>query len=56
MSHTRLCADCGLALHAEEVTQLHEHGGPHFDHWRARLAATVGAVIPERMDTNPEQR
>ncbi len=48
MSHTRLCPDCSKRLKIEVVTQLHEHRGPWFEHWRVRIAASVGATIPER--------
>jgi hypothetical protein len=30
--------------------------GPFAQHWRQRMAASVGAVIPERVDTNTEER
>jgi hypothetical protein len=56
MSHTRLCADCGRRIKIEAVTQIHEHEGPWFDHWRQRMAASVGAVIPERLDATTDER
>lgn len=45
LSHTRLCGDCGPALLAASVIEQVEHDGPIFQHWRARIAASVGAVI-----------
>jgi hypothetical protein len=45
LSHTRLCGDCGVARLAASVVEQVEHDGPIFQHWRARIAASVGAVI-----------
>lgn len=56
LSHTRLCADCGKRIKLDVINQLHYHEGPWFNHWRVRIAASVGAVIPERLDTTPERR
>lgn len=47
MSHTRLCPECGPAILAASVVQQVEHEGPIFQHWRARIAASVGAVLPD---------
>jgi len=30
------------------LEQLHYHRGPVFEDWRERVAASVGAVIPEK--------
>lgn len=46
LSHTRLCGECGPLLLAAAVIQQVEHDGPVFQHWRARIAASVGAMIP----------
>jgi hypothetical protein len=48
LSHTRLCGDCGMTRLAASVVEQVEHEGPIFQHWRARIAASVGAVIAER--------
>ena len=45
MSHTRLCPECGPLALAEAVTQQVNHDGPIFQHWRRRIAASVGAAI-----------
>jgi len=29
----------------ENAMQLHEHSGPFFEHWRRKVAASVGAVL-----------
>jgi hypothetical protein len=50
LSHTRLCGDCGPARLAASVVEQIEHDGPIFQHWRARIAASVGAVVAERSD------
>ena len=42
------CGSCAVSLMETALTELHEHRGPTFDRWRVRLAASVGAVIPER--------
>ena len=56
MSHTCLCSDCGARIEIENAVQLHYHNGPRFDHWRQRIAASVGAIIPERLDATSEER
>jgi predicted amidophosphoribosyltransferase len=39
------CERCGLELAREAAANLHQHNGPKFEHWRRRLAASVGAVL-----------
>jgi hypothetical protein len=39
------CRDCGLDRCVDNALQLHEHDGPHFDHWRRQCAAAFGAVL-----------
>lgn len=45
LSATGLCPECSERRFREEVTQLIEHRGPHFDHWRRRVAASVGVTL-----------
>ena len=47
MSHTRLCRDCGPLLLAASVIEQVNHDGPTFQHWRRRIAASVGAVVAD---------
>jgi len=47
LSHTRLCRDCGPAILAASVIEQVNHDGPTFQHWRRRIAASVGAVISD---------
>ena len=56
LSHTRLCNDCGVKRKTDELSQLHEHGGPHFDHWRRQVILAAGGIVPDRLDTALEQR
>ena len=44
LSNTRLCADCGLERLNASVHEQIAHNGPIFDHWRRRIAASVGAI------------
>lgn len=39
------CSRCGLERSADEQLQLAEHRGPYFEHWRERMAASVGGVL-----------
>ena len=39
------CAACGTGRSEANALQLHAHEGEHFDHWRRRVAASVGAVL-----------
>ena len=34
-----------------EVTQLRNHSGPHFDHWRKQMAACVGGVLLDEVSS-----
>ena len=49
LSHTRLCRACGPAILAASVIQQQAHDGPIFQHWRVRIAASVGGVIPDEL-------
>jgi hypothetical protein len=44
LSSTKLCVDCGLGRWTANHSQLKAHSGPWFDHWRRRVAASVGAL------------
>lgn len=37
--------DCAKAAMRANNVQLSEHRGPYFDHWRRRMAASVGGVL-----------
>lgn len=39
------CHDCGQILQAAGIVQQANHTGPVFEHWRNRVAASVGATI-----------
>ncbi len=56
MSHNRLCADHARKRFADNLVAMKTMTGPFAHHWRVRMAASVGAVIPERLDTTPERR
>lgn len=48
LSHTRLCQQCWETRLIASVVEQKQHSGPIFQHWRLRIAASVGAVFPER--------
>lgn len=48
ISQTGLCPEHSLERMVDNLVQLKQHSGPRFDHWRRRIAASVGASIPER--------
>ena len=56
LSHNRLCASCSGSRFGGNLVAMKTMTGPFAHHWRQRMAASVGAVIPERLDTNPERR
>ncbi len=39
------CIACGIARQHAEIDQLRAHSGPHFNHWRKQMAASVGGVL-----------
>lgn len=45
LSHSRLCTECGVRLSEQALAQMTQHKGPVFQHWRRRIAASVGAEI-----------
>jgi len=47
ISGTGLCFQHADELRADNLTQLVEHKGPRFEHWRRQLAASVGATLPD---------
>ena len=47
LSHTRLCRTCGPEVLAAAVLEQVNHDGPTFQHWRRRIAASVGAVVSD---------
>ena len=48
MSHTRLCAEHSFQRFADNLDGLTTMSGPWALHWRKRIAASVGASIPEK--------
>lgn len=47
MSYRGLCPECGIRREREALTQLSEHRGPIFEHWRRQSVAAFGAVFPD---------
>lgn len=47
ISGTALCEKCATELITDNLAQLVEHRGPNFHRWRRRLAASVGASLPD---------
>jgi hypothetical protein len=45
MSARYKCRDCGLGHVVDNALELNAHKGPYFDHWRRRVAASVGALL-----------
>jgi hypothetical protein len=41
------CHNCGKERLTTAITELAEHRGPTFAYWRTRIAASVGATIPD---------
>jgi RNA polymerase subunit RPABC4/transcription elongation factor Spt4 len=56
LSHVRLCPACGGTRFVENLAGMMLMTGPFAQHWRQRMAASVGAVIPERIDATNEER
>lgn len=36
---------CSAAIADAEIKQLRNHTGPHFEHWRRQMAASVGGIL-----------
>ena len=53
LSHTRLCGPCGIDRETRNIVELAEHNGPYFQYWRARIAASVGAVLLDDLNAKP---
>lgn len=45
LSKRGLCSGCGEARRTANLACLVTHDGPYFDHWRAAMAASVGATL-----------
>jgi hypothetical protein len=45
LSARRKCPACGALRYVENALQLNAHSGPWFEHWRAAMAACVGAAL-----------
>jgi len=45
------CGPCGVALNRAASSDLHYHEGPKFQRWRAGMAASVGGVLLDELDT-----
>ena len=39
------CPACGIGHCVDNAVQLNAHSGPWFEHWRKRVAASVGAML-----------
>ena len=39
------CGKCGPRLAEQANDDMHYHQGPVFEHWRRRMAASVGALL-----------
>jgi predicted nucleic acid-binding Zn-ribbon protein len=48
LSARKRCPNCGETAQIDNLRQLVAHKGPYFDHWRERLAASVGATLDGR--------
>jgi hypothetical protein len=53
LSHTRLCIPCGQSNLRAAVLEQKNHNGPTFQHWRRRIAASVGASILDDVTLTP---
>ena len=42
------CSICGPKRAEFAADDLHYHRGPYFERWRVNIAASVGAVLPEK--------
>jgi hypothetical protein len=45
LSARGLCGECGESRRTANLACLVTHSGPYFDHWRASMAASVGAAL-----------
>jgi hypothetical protein len=48
-----LCVDCGEARRRANFVGLRTKSGPEFVHWRRSLAACVGGVLLDDVNTKP---
>jgi len=53
LSHERLCEVCSMELLSENVLSLAAHSGEPFKRWRRGMAASVGAVLTDDLQSNP---
>jgi len=53
LSHTRLCRNCAERLNEANYDQVQARSGPLFHHWRARTAASIGAVLLDDLRETP---
>ena len=53
LSKRGYCADCGPAIHRQQLDDLHHHRGFYFQRWRRACAASVGAVLLD--DLQPKE-
>jgi predicted nucleic acid-binding Zn-ribbon protein len=44
------CLECSMRRFNSNWQQLHAHSGPYFDHWRRRVAASVGAMLVDEAE------
>jgi hypothetical protein len=52
MSARYKCRFCGVEHCVENALSLNAHKGPYFEHWRRRVAASVGALLVDEADSD----
>ena len=52
LSHTRLCVPCSKLVSEQNYDQVQARSGPFFQYWRARTAASIGAVLLDDTQSN----
>lgn len=45
LSHTRLCAACGVLIENENALQINAQSGPYFQHWARRSLMAMHRVL-----------
>jgi hypothetical protein len=51
MSWEGFCGDCGPKLRDKANDEMHYHRGPAFEVWRRAMAACVGGVLLDGLDS-----
>lgn len=50
MSARYKCRECGIGHCVDNAVELNAHRGPYFEHWRRRVAASVGALLVDETE------